>query len=114
VCSWHRKYSFSKDVVTSFKSPLPRPSTAKIFGVQCTKRLRVTEDITGMRDYQTRWREHLERLEDQRISEILFKHYPAGKKDSEDHRRDGKVNLSLCFFLELSTMPWRRIWEVDI
>jgi len=33
-----------------------------------------------MKDYQTKWWEHVERMEDQQIPKILFKYNPAGKK----------------------------------
>jgi hypothetical protein len=43
--------------------------------------LHVKDIITRMKNYQTKWLENVERMEDQQIPKIIFKHNPAGNRD---------------------------------
>jgi len=43
--------------------------------------LHIADVITRIKDYQTKWWEHVERMEGQQILEILSMHNSAGKGD---------------------------------
>jgi len=57
------------------------------------KELHVTDVITRINDCQTKWWEHVERMESQRISTIFANIIQLVKEIQEDRRRHGKISF---------------------
>jgi hypothetical protein len=56
--------------------------------------MNVTDVITRMKDHQTKWWEHMERIEGERSPEILFKYDAGSERDPGKPQKRWK-----CLFL---------------
>jgi hypothetical protein len=57
------------------------------------KEMHVTDIITKIKNNQTKWRGHVQRMEDQQMLKPFSNIMQQLKEIQEDHRNDGKMNF---------------------
>jgi hypothetical protein len=67
--------------------------------VDIRERLRVQSKVEEIQIYQRKWKEHVERMQDETPPKLPLKYQPVGKRNRGIPKRDGKTN------------SWKRVEE---